>query len=704
MPTSHSARPEAGLHALRDRLYDLLRALPVLNKPELEASVLPVLRKVEIARLLDAQYVVAVTGLQGVGKTTLMRALYGLPEGVLPEGVGRGEKIPIWILERTPEDDGPDMAVVEVTDRESGKSADLRERPIEEAADFAHIAQNPESRHFLLKLRVEPTFFQGDKSFLLLPGIEGDGESADTMWVELARHALSCADAAVFVANESGWARHTTQRELERLETMLSGSHPVVVLTGQDQSSDDHAELIETVARDMNVPDDERDRLLPTHPEPGAPGRSDWRQDLRHALQTYSATSRSARTRQLEHLKKVLTEEVLQLLQTVGTESKRAWATLDANEFSQVRHVTNEMEAEIQTLRADYSVALRKQLDTHQGKAVDALGGGIIEKGFWDKVKGLFGGDSLKDRTALRDAVARAWAAGDAPALLHGRALNDTVAPRLARYNALPTGASVSRQDLLGTFAAPAPVAATDEDDLFGDDTRPADTRAINPQVLSDAHILMIHGADKAEFSDSLLNSVRVLPALAVEAVRIGTIAPGLFDLEGKAFAPADQIKHVGDEFGALRESHSGILKGVAGMLGLDFVADGEFDIVKDLVGKAGVPAAAGGPVTFAIVGAIAVAYTAMSVSAAVNRAEIDQHTRGSNAIAEIADQTHAAHLAEFDRMMNLLVEHVKNRLVGYYHLGTEYARIARLDKAFADAREERLRIQHTVSDALLLA
>ena len=101
MQASTGARPQAGLHALRDRLYDLLRALPVLDNTELERRVLPVLRKVEIARLLDEQYVVAITGLQGVGKTTLIRAIYGLPEDLLPEGVGRGEKVPIWVLEHS---------------------------------------------------------------------------------------------------------------------------------------------------------------------------------------------------------------------------------------------------------------------------------------------------------------------------------------------------------------------------------------------------------------------------------------------------------------------------------------------------------------------------------------------------------------------------------------------------------------------------
>lgn len=694
--TDSTTRPEAGLHALRDRLYELLRALPVLDNLDLERKILPVLRKVEVARLLDEQYAVAVTGLQGVGKTTLIRAIYDIPKGILPEGVGRGEKVPVWIVECPEAPLGTfEAEVVEVSRPEGAEGpAELRTRAI--STDELHeLAQSPDPHHFLLKLFVPGSFFGGtSRSFLLLPGIE----KRDTGWVELARHTLSCSDAALFVANSTVWARASAQKELEEVRSVLEGANPVFALTSADQSGDRNAEFAETVASDLDLVEDERDRLVVTDPDPRSSPDGDWRDRLRAALDRHAATTREARHRQLEHLESVLQGEVAEVLAEVDREAARKVSKLDASEYENVRHVTDHMEAEIAKLREAYASELESELDAYLGRARQSFEGGVQEESVWSKVSGLFGGKGLKDRAALRDAIAAAWAHpdgrdGDTPAIVQARALGRVVAPILPRHNALDVSGTAKRKNLLGTFET-----HEAEADPFAENFG---SHALTREVLGDHEVLLSHDAH-GEVSDNFRNSVAVLPALALETIRVGTLIPGLFDLEERAFAPADQIRHVGEEFGALKESHSGILKGVGGMLGLDFVADGELDIVSDLAAKAGAPAAAAGPIAFAVVGAVAVGYAAVSVGAAVNRADLDKAQRGSAALDEIADRTRARYLAEFDRVMGLLVEHVRNRLVGYYHLDRDYSRIARLHKAYADAREARYQLQDHVRPLLV--
>ena len=580
---------------------------------------------------------------------------------------------------------------------EAARPAELRTRPIE-LDELGQLAQSPDPHHFLLKLYVPARFFSGSsRSFLLLPGIE----RRDTGWVELARHALSCSDAAVFVANETVWARASAQRELEDVRQVLKGTNPVFALTGADQSKDRNSELVETVMADLQLGEDERDRIVVTDPTPDADPSLDWRHQLRIALDRHAATTREARVLQLQHLEHVLQGEVLEILAAVDQAAARRVVKLDAREYESVRNVTDLLEEEIEALREDYANALSQELASYSGKARLALEEAIQREGGWKKFKELFRGKGLKSRAALRALVQRAWEQpegrdGDSLALLHGRVLNDVVGPRLPRHNALVTNGSTSRRTLLGGFANAEGQAG---DDPFGDRRR---TRyQLNEDVLHDLAILLDHDAH-GEVSDNFRNSVAVLPALALEAVRVGTLAPGLFDLKEKAFASADQIRKVGEEFGTLKESHSGILKGVGGMLGLDYVVDGDFDLIQGMAMKGGASAAAAGPIAFAVVGAVAIGYTALSVGAAVNRADLDKDERGAAAIDEVADRTRERFLSEFDRVTGLLVEHVRNRLVGYHHLDRDYARVARLHKAYADAREARLKLQDRVRPLLL--
>lgn len=77
--------------------------LPVGEKQESliedQNTIRRIIRKLTIATVLEGKAVVGIAGLQGSGKTTLVRGLYGLDENVLVPTSGRGERLPILIAE-----------------------------------------------------------------------------------------------------------------------------------------------------------------------------------------------------------------------------------------------------------------------------------------------------------------------------------------------------------------------------------------------------------------------------------------------------------------------------------------------------------------------------------------------------------------------------------------------------------------------------
>ena len=58
------------------------------------------IRKLLIASTMYQKKLICISGLQGVGKTTLMRNFYGLNGSYLNPTRGRGERIPVLITER----------------------------------------------------------------------------------------------------------------------------------------------------------------------------------------------------------------------------------------------------------------------------------------------------------------------------------------------------------------------------------------------------------------------------------------------------------------------------------------------------------------------------------------------------------------------------------------------------------------------------
>lgn len=675
-------RPEVGLAPLRTHLYGVIRSLGIANNPKLKAQLLPVLQKIEIALLLDQHSVVAVTGLQGVGKTTIIREIYDIPSGILPEVTGRGEKLPVWIIENAEGDDDIRAVVIKATIDQEHALPHVPEVAVDHD-DIKRIATDPEADDFLLKLYVPPRFFRGTaRSFLLLPGIEQE----ETPWVRLAHYAMACSDAAVFVTNDTNWARAATDLEFERVRDRLRGNIPVIALSFSDQSPDGNEAFKATVAKTLQIDEDDSGRIVATRP-----GDKEWVGRLRQAIDQHTSSSQITRYKQLEYLGSLLQEEVHPALAAADQAAESILVKLALDEYQGVKRITDVIELEVKSLRKEYVKALDDELEAYQTRAASEVRDQIKKhlNGKLRTVRETAFGENGDDRRKLGTAVSKAWRSpkGDTLDRMYLRVLNKVAPPRFVRYGVLADHATSDPHLLLRSFEA-----QEDTPDSNGRQPliRTAAGRAsreleLDENILHDIRLLL-RGSEEAN-SMRLYHSARVLPALVLEAVRLGVVIPQLFDLQAGTVAPKDQLDHVSKEFGELRKTGSGMFKGIGLMFGLDFIPDGEFNLISDVFKTAGVSAAAAGSLATGIVATVAVGYAAVSVGSALNRMALDRESRAQVAIGELRDRTRQRFIDAFDHLMDNLVEHVRSRLIVHYRLDEGFALAARLRKSLADSQ-----------------
>ena len=148
----------------------LLMAIQFLDDEKIEHDLLKLTRRTVIAERFFTRRLIAITGLQGQGKSSLIRALFGLPEGYLPTIIGQGEKEPIIVKW----EDG----ISEIECYKYGyldHYSDIAYVKIEKE-ELKKIAENGVHDKDALYLEIRVPSHEGniiqDKEFLLLPGIE----------------------------------------------------------------------------------------------------------------------------------------------------------------------------------------------------------------------------------------------------------------------------------------------------------------------------------------------------------------------------------------------------------------------------------------------------------------------------------------------------------------------------------------------------
>lgn len=239
------------------------------------------IRKLFIASMMYNKTLICVSGLQGAGKTTLMKNFYGIEDKYLNPTIGRGERIPILITEKG-DVSSPSMHAIKI-DKDSG--GNYQQDNIEiSAKDFTSASRGEDEKIMYLELFVPKrhTFNEGI-SFVLLPGFEKKND----YWNNLIEFSVNSSDAAVFVFNESSFSNEENDRYLSRIENKF-GKNLIYAISGSDGSPDDNYEVKQTCMKTLNIPTSESDRVICTGQYTDESKNLAWINNFKMALDKYA--------------------------------------------------------------------------------------------------------------------------------------------------------------------------------------------------------------------------------------------------------------------------------------------------------------------------------------------------------------------------------------------------------------------------------
>lgn len=709
--TDAVGNPEFLLNEFTQRLLRLRAACSFVKGQEhFDEDLQKLIRKFRISSVLANRYTVCIAGSQGAGKTTFLRGMYALDKTWLDDNAGRGEKVPILIVE---EDDIKEpWGEIQVITRAAGGSERIEDRKVT-ATEFRGAVKNWTSGNILPVLHVPCRHFAGRPiSFLLLPGYEV-GTETSRYWQDLMRHALLASAACVVVTDNSMMAESTQAEILRDMQKhFLEGSKPVIAVARTENSSPDtRNELMATAAKvfDVNLSQEDRVVCVGTGNEEYL---ESWRRKVITALQDYAMPSDVARQRKLSYLDGLLSREVPEVLGVIQmhfSDSKRAISTAER----EVNKIIEEFDQGVSRLRVKYRRELSKSLQIHAGKAAKAG-----KNRYQDEEEGLantfgntfrwFGTTSGEREDIHLDRINDVWKlaagepAGFSPAFSELLRTLTFEGLHIAGASAAAGGKTTNQLGYGGLTLQEEPKS----------DLTPAVQVAIGSLFNPNREgVPELAGDERKEMQ----KAIKLVPVLALEYVRLNQIflADTIQGVAGAAPKPLNlqQIFQSADEsVRSLSDSHSGIIKSISTILAIDVAADGKIDTIpalfsaiKELVNPetvAGSTGAAGGSVLAAgggataaeagtataagttaasvamvAAGAVVVAFVAYSFINQVQQQDAAHRHFITVAINAIRDQHLARYTEIYDELMQRIRETLENRLSTRYRLDEEVGR-----------------------------
>ncbi len=682
---------ERSVDNLRRSVDALLRCTAVIEEPgsaspetsageqaqPLADRLLSIGARLHLTQILAERQVIAVAGLQGAGKSTLVMKLYGLRPDELPTNIGRGEQLPVLITEGEAES----TAVWRLV--RTGDDTDVRHETIERA-EFLRIVRAPAAAELLLELHLPQRHFgKRGPAILLLPGFEEGSQR----WLRLTEQALSAATACVFVTNPTRIAAARNQELMKRIAKRFSAARSLVAITGADAvPTEERDDLVRAVADQLGIPPEAHDRILLTGTTLDLVTR--WVPQLKEKLNEIALPDARAKAARLEDLDLLVSEDLGLLLTELQDRADRLRRQDDLDRFHGIEQILEQFDDEVKRLGKRYEKGMREASDKH-GKAVrDALAASISEPGFFNRAYKTLFGENIDDMLKTEQKLEETWSGSPILQDEHARVLADVVAHSLQLH--LQSGPSDHRPAVDAYTLPPAassPKPQSPQSPLLQDTTE------------KDLQALMVRGARPDDLSPSVRKSVRTVPALALEYVRLGTIDPMLFKVAkepGVAAGGSQIATHVQTS----SETQKRVFAALGAMLVADGAFDGKIDSLPNLMTAFGVSGGLGGAVFLAA----GVAVAGVTLGIALNRAVVQRDLGRLNAfeaaVKALREATLQRALEAFDEFMDSLRRYLTERLRQVYRLDNAWARYQRLHMALAQASDARVEFREALRRA----
>lgn len=243
-------------------------------------------RKMEVSNIVQQRNTIAIAGMQGSGKSTLIKNLYGFPENLLRINSNRGERVPVFITEKA------DLAEGEYAARRVYFDEMLCK--LEEEIPINEVAKWSQSRDgtAYVELFVPNRYFHTEHAgFVLLPGFEKTTEQVfDEDYNSIMEYTLYFANAVVLTVKEDVLASNDIMVLLEKLGKNFTPHNCVFAVTSCDGLSEQACnELVQTLissCHDCGLPINE-EQIICTGEYRTEQENSVWKEKLTNAIDSY---------------------------------------------------------------------------------------------------------------------------------------------------------------------------------------------------------------------------------------------------------------------------------------------------------------------------------------------------------------------------------------------------------------------------------
>lgn len=695
--------PELLLAGLNRALRDLRAAAHVLKDEQIDAVLLPVMRRLLVAEVVGRTWIVAIGGSQGAGKTTLVRSMYDLNDEAhdwLPPNEGLGEKLPVLIQE-VKGCNRPAGYLSELIFNEAADQFELKDRPVS-ASEFQLAVKGEMPEVMLPILKVPQRIFRHDgQALMLLPGYEPIRKENE-VWQDMMRQVLISAAGCVIVTDPT---RLANQQQLEIVRDMLSNelraSLPLVVVTKTESLANPPErldELRQTAASVFGLQgEDARTRVICS-----GIGQLDylacWMPQLQAALRDLSVGGGETRQMQLARLEALLSRDLQRVVNQIHHRADifaHAGSGGDEGVAAVMKQFMQLFDDAAESLKTEHRREVEKMLVPQFDEARRAMQNRLAadHEGVLNNI--VHGFDSVSETQARIEAdVSGAWHAPGALLPRYVQALGCVTARQLRGPGQTPprisntSGHALQQLGYVDADGTMLPSPLTD------------------PEVQRNLVVLLgsqqTSSAPQPRSSRELEKTVRLLPAMVLEYTRLAGLMPALVGVHPVNLDSMPRMdllesaQRVQSKFEQFREVSAALLKGIALMLAVDVSADGQVDTVPALLSALGVSgsgsgaaaggaAAAGSAVASAVAGVIAVGYLVHAALQEVQRHDGKVSALAHTMLLNIRDH-HLVHFeAHFDDLMRQLRSHLDQSLRRRYGLDRRLMLQDRLAKALAD-------------------
>lgn len=629
---------------------------------EIRSGLEEVHRTLSVVSMVSDQYLIAVAGPQGSGKTTTMKWLYGIPDGYLPIGGVTGERLPVMIVEHN---------------RDSFKASAYRYKPERGEINKTPVskeeclgtAKSPGEDDIAVELKVPSRLFRSENcGFLLLPGVQRKSD----VHIRLARRVLPSAATALVCVNDGLLAGGSVDDEIKSVrDGMTVGNTRLIYGLTKPRGGEKTESAMRTLRNRFEIDEEERVFAIeaPDLRDQEHARMPDWGRDLREAIDQHASVPNDQRKAQLDTLRDIL-DDLDRSLDSLRKNLRRAQAGASQTERNEVRPILDEFDEQVERQRERLDDNLEEALSSYLGPAVERFRDEIQDESLWEKLKNLVRSGSLGKKRDFQHLIRKAWeeARPEGPVGAIADGLNATAQQTLSSKRSVPRlegregrNQHSSPTDLL-TPAERRNSAKGQNTDLLLDDETTKDIR------------YLISSQKVENPSDQLQKSVRAIPAVALESVRMRLALEIEASSEVESASEEEYREAAGrltENWKETRESGKGVLKGVAAMLGADYAPDAELDILTDMAATMGGEAsmAALGPVVAVIAGGYGVA----TVVKTLRQEDMRRDGIGREVFNRISNRTRIEILEKYDRYMEDIRRSLEDRVRERHNLGTKF-------------------------------